>query len=1317
VVATAEADPRRIRFKRHHRVAEVPGEAVYLVSEHEVLTLEGDLIHRVAPLLDGRYTTAEVADRLAGEVPAARVFYLLERLIALGHLRLVDAAEEPRSAAYWDLAGAGVPLPSGAAGAASNGIEAASGTVGVVSLGEVPGGEFATLLRREGIRVADDAPSPDGSLSVVICDHYLHPELPRLNAEYLATGRPWLLAKPVGPTVWVGPLFRPRRNACWGCLAQRFQGNRSAEAYLENRLSAPTPLAPPADLPVTREIGLRLIALEVMKWLAGLSDDRQDDLFAFDTLTLSGVRHSLRARPQCPACGDPNLVASTINRPVISASRVKTFTTDGGHRARSPEEVLDRYENLVSPVTGVVSDLTRIDSQISAIKGYTAGHNPAQGVLDLRTLRAGLRSHNCGKGITDTQARASALGEAVERYSGVFQGDEPRMRASLMELGDDAVHPNECQLYSDEQYRDRYRVNSLGPTFFYVSDPFDEDARLDWTPVWSVTERRHKYLPTSYLYYGYPFDDEPIYAWADSNGNAAGSSLEDAIVQGFLELVERDGVALWWYNRLRRPAVDLDSFREPWFDRIRSVHVQLRRAMWVLDLTSDFGIPTVVAVSRRTDKPAEDILMGFGAHFDPKIAVQRALTELNQFLPAVINVDTAGYANDDEFQLAWWRTATVATQPYLVPDAAQPARNRSSYDNLSSPDLLDDLHTAQSLVEARGMEFLVLDQTRPDLELPVVKVIVPGMRHFWTRFAPGRLYDIPVRLGWLDAPPREADLNPIGMFLLCAGPPWSRPLGGSSRRREQPMGPHLTHRYSFRRDVRLQSEHNDLVISHRWGALTVPDVSPALRTLFEALAFQPVPIDRFADILTANGRQDADVTADLARLHATLDRLPFTLVHSLDVGDRRLLSIIPMATTAIFAARPPTKDQMLRLSRFAFLRRRESTLVVESPLSPYRIELLGAEACQVVTGHIRPTAIADLAGGAGDEDLEVLRAVAGHLIGAGVLVAAEGAADPADVRFAEDEDEAIQQWAFHDLLFHSRSRLGRHDEDFGATFAFLGKIEPEPAVKRESDHPALPLYRPELNDILDRDPPFTAVLESRRSVRRYADEPIGVRQLGELLYRVARVRGVFGPLHRDILPYESSDRPYPSAGSVYELELYITVHRCDGLAQAIYHYDPAGHRLVRISTDIEHRKALLESAYISAGGGAMPDVLITITARIQRLTWKYDGLAYATALKHVGVLYQTLYLVATAMELAPCGLDAGDTELATQAFGLDWSRESSVGEFILGNRPPQWRPGWSPSMNQATWRPINDPDWATESISAERLEVIRGKPAGRYDAE
>jgi ribosomal protein S12 methylthiotransferase accessory factor len=65
------------------------------------------------------------------------------------------------------------------------------------------------------------------------------------------------------------------------------------------------------------------------------------------------------------------------------------------------------------------------------------------------------------------------------------------------------------------------------------------------------------------------------------------------------------------------------------------------------------------------------------------------------------------------------------------------------------------------VAQRKRLDFLVLDQTRPDIQVPVARVIVPGLRHFYRRFAPGRLYDIPVKLGWLDRPLPENELTPF----------------------------------------------------------------------------------------------------------------------------------------------------------------------------------------------------------------------------------------------------------------------------------------------------------------------------------------------------------------------------------------------------------------------------------------------------------------------------------------------------------------------------------------------------------------------------
>ena len=114
--------------------------------------------------------------------------------------------------------------------------------------------------------------------------------------------------------------------------------------------------------------------------------------------------------------------------------------------------------------------------------------------------------------------------------------------------------------------------------------------------------------------------------------------------------------------------------------------------------------------------------------------------------------------------MAWWNSATIASQTYLVPSDATPKTKRD-YALMHGDDVGEDVRFCQSLVERMGLEMLVLDQTRPDIGMPVVKVLVPGLRHFWARYAPGRLYDVPVTMGALARATPESELNPVAVFI------------------------------------------------------------------------------------------------------------------------------------------------------------------------------------------------------------------------------------------------------------------------------------------------------------------------------------------------------------------------------------------------------------------------------------------------------------------------------------------------------------------------------------------------------------------------
>jgi ribosomal protein S12 methylthiotransferase accessory factor len=119
---------------------------------------------------------------------------------------------------------------------------------------------------------------------------------------------------------------------------------------------------------------------------------------------------------------------------------------------------------------------------------------------------------------------------------------------------------------------------------------------------------------------------------------------------------------------------------------------------------------------------------------------------------------------DDEIR-DWLADASVDQHDYLLADVTVEPRTSRDLLDRSRDDLGADIELCSGIMESKGLEVLVLDQTRQDIGLPVVKVFVPGLRHFWARFAPGRLYDVPVATGRLALPRTESELNPTPMFI------------------------------------------------------------------------------------------------------------------------------------------------------------------------------------------------------------------------------------------------------------------------------------------------------------------------------------------------------------------------------------------------------------------------------------------------------------------------------------------------------------------------------------------------------------------------
>ena len=177
---------------------------------------------------------------------------------------------------------------------------------------------------------------------------------------------------------------------------------------------------------------------------------------------------------------------------------------------------------------------------------------------------------------------------------------------------------------------------------------------------------------------------------------------------------------------------------------------------------------------------------------------------------------------------------------------------------------------------------------------------------------------------------------------------------------------------------------------------------------------------------------------------------------------------------------------------------------------------------------------------------------------------------------------------------------------------------------------------------------------------------ITVERLGEFLFRAARAQ----PPSRMHPGRGAAKRQpaYPSGGATYDPS-HVSARVCR-FGVRLYHYNPIDHQLERLPAPAARVGQLLRDAQYSALLTQPPQILITLASRFQRLSWKYRSIAYATTLKNVGVLFQTMYLVATAMGLAPCALGGGNSAVFAAAAGTNEFEESSVGEFLLGSREP-----------------------------------------------
>ena len=275
------------------------------------------------------------------------------------------------------------------------------------------------------------------------------------------------------------------------------------------------------------------------------------------------------------------------------------------------------------------------------------------------------------------------------------------------------------------------------------------------------------------------------------------------------------------------------------------------------------------------------------------------------------------------------------------------------------------------------------------------------------------------------------------------------------------------------------------------------------------------------------------------------------------------------------------------------------------------------------------------------------------------LLAGLGFLDDAEV----EEPEGRRTWEFHDRLFHVRSRSFGSLRPFGGTYRFGGRTAdgaaPPPAVREPYAGVEIELPVPDMQ----ASRPLAEVMERRRSRKCMGDPPVDLAQVAALLYRTVRVT--------KRVPGGYVLRPYPAAGALHELELYLAVRECRGLAPGFYHYRTDAHALSRLpgAAATPAAAAMIDDC---ASAWAQPDrppqCLAVVSSRLPRLAWKYEAIAYRLSLLAAGAVLQSLYLVAADLGLSGCAAGTGNPALFARATGESAWTETSIAEFGFGSR-------------------------------------------------
>ncbi len=374
----------------------------------------------------------------------------------------------------------------------------------------------------------------------------------------------------------------------------------------------------------------------------------------------------------------------------------------GTHRVIAPRETIEINQDKLKKagITRIadITDLDRIGLPI-----YTAIRPTAE---------EGAISIYGGKGISKDHAKASAMMEGFERYSAERQDSDETIIATPNEIGryGDYIDPKSLNLPKDFEKKDISDIN------------------LEWSKSKDIISGKEYYIPTNAIFHPYASDSnaESLFK-SNTNGLASGNILDEAILHGMLEVIERDAWSIFELTHKNYAQIDIESIESELIidiiDKFESEGIKIK----LMDFTADIKIPTIAASADDTiTKDAGLLTLGMGTHLDPEVAILRALTEVAQSRATQINGAREDTVRADFAREAGYERMKRINKYYFKDEEEK--ISLSDIENKSTSSITKDIEIVKNELTANDIEkILYVDLTRPEIDVSVVRVVIPEM--------------------------------------------------------------------------------------------------------------------------------------------------------------------------------------------------------------------------------------------------------------------------------------------------------------------------------------------------------------------------------------------------------------------------------------------------------------------------------------------------------------------------------------------------------------------------------------------------------------